>query len=312
MNNENNLYRNKKMDSGKMKKLRLFPGAALCLALTLGMTVPAMADSGSWQQDNEGRWKYITESGTAAAPGWLEADGNWYRIGEDGNRQTGWFREGDAWYYLDESGIMATGWKKVDGKHYYFRDNGTMQNSTLRKDETQYTFNADGSFASARREKNTGGGAFPVGFYNTELQALADNLNELKEDSFDGDEEDDYYEDDKKNYDKDASYVINGRLQEIAEHRLQMARTKGYGSGKIPGEGTLSEYLKAIGYNSGRRIMEVYLMNCDGADAAEDKLLRNHNSDEKKRSDRAVYYKEMGLAHEKVNGKDYYMVIFMR
>ena len=89
-----------------------------------------------------------------------------------------------------------------------------------------------------------------------------------------------------------------------------MARTKGYGSGKIPDEGTLSEYLKAIGYNSGRRIMEVYLMNCDGA--AEDKLLRNHNSDEKKRSDRAVYYKEMGLAHEKVNGKDYYMVIFMR
>ncbi|MCQ4838088.1 cell surface protein, partial [[Clostridium] symbiosum] len=101
----------------KMKKLRLFPGAALCLALTLGMTVPAMADSGSWQQDNDGRWKYITESGTVAAPGWLEADGNWYRIGEDGNSQTGWFREDDAWYYLDESGIMATGWKKVDGKH---------------------------------------------------------------------------------------------------------------------------------------------------------------------------------------------------
>lgn len=63
-------------------------------------------------------------------------------------------------------------------------------------------------------EKNTGGGAFPVGFYNTELQALADNLNELKEDSFDGDEEDDYYEDDKKNYDKDASYIISGRCRE--------------------------------------------------------------------------------------------------
>ena len=30
MNNENNLYKDKKMDSGKMKKLRLFPGAALC------------------------------------------------------------------------------------------------------------------------------------------------------------------------------------------------------------------------------------------------------------------------------------------
>ena len=61
-----------------------------------------------------------------------------------------------------------------------------------------------------------------------------------------------------------------------------------------------------------RRRVLTLLMNCDGADAAEDKLLRNHNSDEKKRSDRVVYYKEMGLAHEKVNGKDYYMVIFMR
>ena len=81
MNNENNLYKDKKMDSGKMKKLRLFPGAALCLALTLGMTVPAMADSGSWQQDNEGRWKYITESGTAAAPGWLERTGTGRRAG---------------------------------------------------------------------------------------------------------------------------------------------------------------------------------------------------------------------------------------
>jgi len=41
-------------------------------------------------------------------------------------------------------------------------------------------------------------------------------------------------------------------------------------------------------------------------------FLRNHDSDEKKRSDQAVYYKEMGIAHEEVNGKDYYMVIFMR
>lgn len=223
-----------------------------------------------------------------------------------------WQQDGNEWYYLDESGIMATGWRNVDGKYYYFRENGTMQNSTLRKNETQYTFNTDGSFANAKREKNTGGGAFPVDFYHSELQAFADNLNELKADSFDGDEEEDYYEDDKKNYDKDASYVINGKLQEIAEHRLQMARTKGYGSGRIPDEGTLEEYLKSISYNSGRRTMEVYLMNCDGADAAEDKLIRNHGIDTKKRIDSAVYYKEVGIAHEKVNGKDYYMVVFMR
>lgn len=312
MDKNRTLHHRNQTGSGKIKKRKMVLNAALCLAFTLGTAMPALADGGSFQQDAEGRWMYITQDGAAAAPGWVQADGNWYRIGDDGFRQTGWILEGEAWYYLDEAGVMATGWKSIDGKHYYFRDNGTMQNSTLRKDDTQYTFNTDGSFSSARKVKNTGGGAFPVAFYNTELQALSDNLNELKEDAFEGDEEEDYYEDDKKNYDKDASYVINGKLQEIAEHRLSMARKKGYGSGKIPDEGTLADYLKSIGYNSGRRMMEVYLMNCDGADAAEEKLLRSHDSDEKKRSDRAVYYKEMGIAHEEVNGKDYFMVVFMR
>lgn len=284
----------------------------ISLALAIAAAAPVFADDGSWRQNNEGNWMYITDEGAAAAPGWMETDGNWYRIDESGFRQTGWVSEGDAWYYLDESGAMATGWRRVDGKYYYFRDNGQMMTGTLRKEGTQYSFRADGSFLSARKEKNTGGGAFPVGFYSEELQNLADNLNEQKADSFDGDEEEDYYEDDKKNYDKDASYIINGNLQEIAEHRLSMARKKGYGSGKIPDEGTLSDYLKSIGFGSGRRMMEVYLMNCSGADEAEEKLLRNHDSDEKKRSDRAVYYKEIGIAHEKVNEKDYYLVIFMR
>ena len=71
------------MDSGKMKKLRLFRSGTLPGTNTWNDSA-YVADSGSWQQDNEGRWKYITESGTAAAPSWLEADGNWYRIGEDG------------------------------------------------------------------------------------------------------------------------------------------------------------------------------------------------------------------------------------
>lgn len=300
-------------DIKRNKKNLLYKKIAfLSLAIAIGAAAPAFAESGSWRQDNEGKWMYITESGAAAGPGFIDLDGKRYRIGDDGYRQTGWVSEGDVWYYLDEEGVMTSGWRRVDGKHYYFRDNGTMQSSTLRNGETQYTFNADGSFSSARKEKNTGGGSFSIDFYSEELQNLADNLNELKSDSFDGDEEEDYYDDDKKNYDRDASYIINGRLQEIAEHRLAMAREKGYGSGKIPEEGTLSDYLKSIGYGSGRRIMEVYLMNCSGADEAEDKLLRSHDSDEKKRSDRAVYYKEMGIAHQKVNEKDYYMVIFMR
>lgn len=248
----------------------------------------------------------------AAKSVWQEADGAWYLTGPDGIPLTGWQRKDGAWYYLEENGAMATGWRLIDGSYYYMKENGAMQNVTLYEDETVYTFRENGSLAAARKKRNTGGGGYRLGFLDEEAQALADSLNELKAEDFDGDEEEDYYEDDKKDYDKDASFVLNGSLQQIAEHRLAAARAKGYGSGRIPDEGTLSDYLKSIRGQNGRRALEVYLINCDGATAAEEKLLRKHGSGEKKRSDRAVYYKEMGVAHEKVNGKDYFMVIFMR
>lgn len=243
---------------------------------------------------------------------WQQEAGLWYLLGEDGSRQTGWQQDGGHWYYFDESGVMRTGWNEIDGKYYYFKENGAMADGSMREGETLYTFSPEGYLAYAKRGKNTGGGAFTVGFFDEKRQQLSDNLNELKEEAFDGDEEDDYYEDDKVDYDKDASFIISGRLTEIAEHRLEAARTKGYGNGKIPEEGELSEYLRTIGFHAGRRHMEVYLKNCDDADEAENKLLREHGNDEKKRSDRAVYYSEVGIAHETVNGKDYYMIIFMK
>lgn len=289
--------------------------AAFCLALILSVSIPVQA--GFTPLQDEMGIRYVNEAGKTMAQGWQEYGGKWYFTGADGYAQTGWLEQDGNWYFLNSTGEMATGWNQVEGKYYYFKEDGSMAFGNRKEEETLYTFSpkesgAFGSLAYARRVKNSGGGAFPIGFYDEKRQALADNINELKGDYFDGDEEDDYYEDDKTNYDKDASFIISGRLTEIAEHRLELARTKGYGNGNIPDEGTLSDYLKAINYNSGRRSMEVYLKNCDGADEAEAKLLRSHGEEEKKRSDRAVYYKEMGIAHQEVNGKDYYMVIFMR
>lgn len=266
------------------------PAVCIGLVFLLGSPAAVYADSGVWQQ----------------------RDNDWYLVNAEGSPLTGWQQEGENWYYFGEDGVMAVGWRLIEGCYYHFREDGSMQTSTLRKDQTKYSFYADGRFESARKDRNTGGGSYPVPFFDADLQAMADSLNELKAEAFEGDEEEDYYEDDKKDYDKDASYILNGTLQQIAEHRLAMARTKGYGSGRIPDEGTIEDYLKSIRYQSGRRVMEVYLTNCDGATHAEEKLLRNHDSDEKKRSDRAVYYREFGIAHEKVNEKDYYMLIFMR
>ena len=224
----------------------------------------------------------------------------------------GWEQENGTWYYLQGDGAMATGWQNIDGKYYFLKDSGAMEGTTFTKDETQYTINADGSLANAKKKKNTGGGAYTLAFLDADTQAMADSLNELKADAFDGDEEEDYYDDDKKDYDKDASFILNGKLQQIAEHRLAMARSKGYGSSRIPDEGTLDDYLKSIGESTARRHTEIYLINCDDVTHAEEKLLRNHDSDEKKRVDRVIYYKEMGVAHQQVGDKHYYMIILMR
>ncbi len=287
--------------------------SSICLAaalFSLAVSGTAAAEGGSWTSDETG-WRYIMADGTNAAPGWQLIDGVWYWFEDDGRMKNGWLSQGDTWYYLDDSGAMVSGWQTINGKSYYFTESGAMKTGHMEQNGTVYSFHSDGSVEVAKKEKNTGGGAFEIGFYDEACQNLASNLNELKLDSFDGDEDDDYYEDDKKDYDRDASYEISGRLTEIAAHRLAMAREKGYGNGNIPGEGELTDYLKSIQYNSGRRHKEVYIRNVDGADEAEEKFW-DLQEDAKKRQDRPDYYSEMGIAHTEVNGNDYYMVIFMK
>ena len=291
----------------KIVRLAGIAGVSLLFSASAAQTVLA-DDAGVWQPVENGY--YLVGMDGSYLTGWQQMGGKWYLLGADGLMKTGWEQENGTWYYLQGDGAMATGWQNIDGKYYFLKDSGAMEETTFTKDETQYTINADGSLANAKKKKNTGGGAYTLAFLDT--QAMADSLNELKADAFDGDEEEDYYDDDKKDYDKDASFILNGKLQQIAEHRLAMARSKGYGSSRIPDEGTLDDYLKSIGESTARRHTEIYLINCDDVTQAEEKLLRNHDSDEKKRVDRVIYYKEMGVAHQQVGDKHYYMIILMR
>ena len=293
----------------KIVRLAGIAGVSLLFSASAAQTVFA-DDAGVWQPVENGY--YLVGMDGSYLTGWQQMGGKWYLLGADGLMKTGWQRENETWYYLQGDGAMATGWQNIDGKYYFLKDSGAMEGTTFTKDETQYTINADGSLANAKKKKNTGGGAYTLAFLDADTQAMVDSLNELKADAFDGDEEEDYYDDDKKDYDKDASFILNGKLQQIAEHRLAMARSKGYGSSRIPDEGTLDDYLKSIGESTARRHTEIYLINCDDVTQAEEKLLRNHDSDEKKRVDRVVYYKEMGVAHQQVGDKHYYMIILMR
>ena len=293
----------------KIVRLAGIAGVSLLFSASVAQTVLA-DDAGVWQPVENGY--YLVGMDGSYLTGWQQMGGKWYLLGADGLMKTGWEQENGIWYYLQGDGAMATGWQNIDGKYYFLKDSGAMEETTFTKDETQYTINADGSLANAKKKKNTGGGAYTLAFLDGDTQAMADSLNELKADAFDGDEEEDYYDDDKKDYDKDASFILNGKLQQIAEHRLAMARSKGYGSSRIPYEGTLDDYLKSIGESTARRHTEIYLINCDDVTQAEEKLLRNHDSDEKKRVDRVIYYKEMGVAHQQVGDKHYYMIILMR
>ena len=293
----------------KIVRLAGIAGVSLLFSASAAQTVLA-DDAGVWQPVENGY--YLVGIDGSYLTGWQQMGGKWYLLGADGLMKTGWEQENGTWYYLQGDGAMATGWQNIDGKYYFLKDSGAMEGTTFTKDETQYTINADGSLANAKKKKNTGGGAYTLAFLDADTQAMADSLNELKADAFDGDEEEDYYDDDKKDYDKDASFILNGKLQQIAEHRLAMARSKGYGSSRIPDEGTLDDYLKSIGESTARRHTEIYLINCDDVTQAEEKLLRNHDSDEKKRVDRVIYYKEMGVAHQQVGDKHYYMIILMR
>lgn len=293
----------------KIVRLAGIAGVSLLFSASVAQTVLA-DDAGVWQPVENGY--YLVGMDGSYLTGWQQMGGKWYLLGADGLMKTGWEQENGIWYYLQGDGAMATGWQNIDGKYYFLKDSGAMEGTTFTKDETQYTINADGSLANAKKKKNTGGGAYTLAFLDGDTQAMAGSLNELKADAFDGDEEEDYYDDDKKDYDKDASFILNGKLQQIAEHRLAMARSKGYGSSRIPDEGTLDDYLKSIGESTARRHTEIYLINCDDVTQAEEKLLRNHDSDEKKRVDRVIYYKEMGVAHQQVGDKHYYMIILMR
>ncbi|WP_312428682.1 N-acetylmuramoyl-L-alanine amidase family protein [Lacrimispora sp.] len=62
--------------------------------------------------------------------GWCysEDEEKWHYYNEDGTAQKGWYQEKDgSWYWFSTKGEMASsGYKNVAGKRYYFFDNGQM------------------------------------------------------------------------------------------------------------------------------------------------------------------------------------------
>ena len=80
-----------------------------------------------WNQDKAGNWVYLKDSEGTKATGWVNDNGSWYYLGQDGVMKKWWVQVEGTWYYLNGSGAMQTGWLQDNGTWYYLEASGAMK-----------------------------------------------------------------------------------------------------------------------------------------------------------------------------------------
>ena len=226
-----------------------------------------------------------------------------------------------AYAAVPETLGAVPGWNQISGKWYYLMGNGIWSTDFIEDETTCYTFAEDGSLSYARKTPNTRGGAYPVYILDEKEQELFDEMNEEKSDLFFDvypEAEDDYDNGDVEFYDGCATFVLDMKLCDVAGARLSSAMEKGYSKNKqeIPGEGSVNDYIKTVlPERQSAVLFEMYLWgpeeSYDPYCSVENRMQEKFNrKDDKKYS--LEYYRRMGIAHEKRDGKDYYMVVLER
>ena len=98
------------------------------VALSVVMSVPAYA--GTWKYVND-QWKYQRGANKFAYKEWIQDNGNWYYMDNNGVMTTGWQQIDGQWYYMDQAGVMQRGWFKDNDKWYFLLPNGAMATNTV-------------------------------------------------------------------------------------------------------------------------------------------------------------------------------------
>lgn len=230
--------------------------------------------------------------------------------------QPGWVRDQDGSYsYQMEDGSKAQGFLRLEGKWYYFDENGTMAASDRVLDGVLYRFHKEGDVRSAGRVQGSGGGTFPVAMFDGTVQELFDRMSGEKLSQYE-DEHPDWEERKFSALPKEeayASFIVSQDLNEAAAHRLEGIRKKGRTGGKIPGEGSIEDYLGTIG-RRGRTCMELWLPRCETADEAYEKLEERMTERYEKKEDPKYllwYYREVGIARSR-EGEQGFLVLLVR
>lgn len=107
---------------------------------------------GQWKKNGDS-WTFVKPDGTRVKSEWVEANGIWYWIDENGQMKTGWIDNQGTWYYCDPSGAMKTGWVNVQGTWYYCNTNGAMKTGWIMDRTCWYYLNDNGSMRTGWMEK---------------------------------------------------------------------------------------------------------------------------------------------------------------
>lgn len=251
-------------------------------------------------------------------PGWNRRGDGWRWIEPDHTMHRGWLQAEGRTYYMDDDGIMVRGWREVDGEWYYFHEDGGMNLGELVLDNARYEFSKSGALVSAQWLENTGGGAYEAGCYDEAAQDLFDQMNEEKKELFFDeypDREDEYDGDMHRMYDRYAGFKMDMTLNKASAHRLEAAMANGYMVDRIPGEGTVNDYLASIPYRKNAVCLEIYIRNCEDVDEVFSKVISktgDRYEGNGKRLYSLEYYRSLGMAHREKDGKHYFMIILMR
>ena len=103
--------------------------------------------------------------------GWLNLNGYYYFVKQDGSLATGWYKRGGATYYFHPStGIMATGIQSIDGKKYFFRQGGQLTNTSewVCVNYQYYLTNSDGTLVVGWKDR--GGATY---YFYTDTATMA-------------------------------------------------------------------------------------------------------------------------------------------
>ena len=101
-----------------------------------------------WNQDKDGNWVYLKDSEGTKATGWVNDNGSWYYLGQDGVMKKWWVQVEGTWYFLNGTGAMQTGWLQDNGTWYYLEASGAMKaNQWFEVDGKWYHVNASGALS---------------------------------------------------------------------------------------------------------------------------------------------------------------------